>query len=62
MYATLFLVVARLLTAHIEVLPSAISLVSRQGVQIFGGNIVVGTISVATKTNLSACLLNLKHR
>ena len=62
MYTTLFLVIGRLLFAHIEVLPSAIALVGRQGVQIFGRNIVVGIISVATKTNLSAILLNLKHR
>ena len=62
MYATLFLVVGRLLFAHIEVLPSAIALVGWQGVQIFGRDIVVLVISVATKTNLCTILLNLKHR
>ena len=62
MYATLFLVIGRLLFTHVEVLPEGIALIGRQRVQVFGRHIVVRIIGLIVVCNRGAILLNLKHR
>ena len=60
-YATFCLVVLALFVAHIEICPSGICLICRQGIQVVGRHIVVGTIVHTIETNALAWL-QLQHR
>ena len=51
-----------ILITRIQILPSSITLISRQGVQIFCGHIVIRTIGFSLKGHRRTVLLHLKHR